>query len=169
MKRYKTEQRRPRYLSKPEIHAVLDACRSHRIYPMVLTAIYTGMRYGELTALKWQDIDLKNGTITVHKSKAGRFRVIPINKALRPALTPKNIPFEPMAGYTAIRLLRAVTGQKDIGWHTFRHTFASHLVMSGVDIVTVGKLLGHSRLETTMVYSHLSDDHVRESVVKLKF
>jgi site-specific recombinase XerD len=53
--------------------------------------------------------------------------------------------------------------------HTLRHTFASHLVMGGVDLPTVQKLMGHSDITTTMIYSHLADEHVERAVEKLKF
>ena len=57
----------------------------------------------------------------------------------------------------------------NIGVHTLRHTFASHLVMKGVDLATIKQLLGHSDIETTMIYSHLTDDHVDRAVEKLNF
>ena len=53
--------------------------------------------------------------------------------------------------------------------HTLRHTFASHLVMSGVDLPTVQRLLGHSDIQTTMIYAHLAPDHLAGAVNKLKF
>ena len=53
--------------------------------------------------------------------------------------------------------------------HTLRHTFASHLVMKGVDLPTVQKLLGHSDIQTTMIYSHLAQDHLNDAINKLDF
>ena len=53
--------------------------------------------------------------------------------------------------------------------HTLRHTFASHLVISGVDLPTVKKLMGHSDIQTTMVYAHLAPDHLADAVDKLTF
>ena len=53
--------------------------------------------------------------------------------------------------------------------HTLRHTFASHLVMKGVDLPTVKKLMGHSDIQTTMVYAHLAPDHLAEAVDRLEF
>ena len=53
--------------------------------------------------------------------------------------------------------------------HSLRHTFASHLVMKGVDLATVKKLMGHSDIDTTMIYSHLTEKHVDDAVDKLKF
>ena len=56
-----------------------------------------------------------------------------------------------------------------VAWHTFRHTFASHLVMNGTPLATVSELLGHSSISTTMIYSHLSADHVKDAIRKLEF
>ena len=53
--------------------------------------------------------------------------------------------------------------------HTFRHTFASHLVMNGVDLPTVQKLMGHSNITTTMIYAHLAPEHLKGAVDKLEF
>jgi len=53
--------------------------------------------------------------------------------------------------------------------HTFRHSFASHLIMSGVDLPTVQKLMGHSDIETTMIYAHLAPEHLKGAVDKLDF
>jgi site-specific recombinase XerD len=65
--------------------------------------------------------------------------------------------------------IRKKINLSEIGWHSFRHTFASHLIMSGVDIVTVSKLLGHSSINTTMIYSHLTEGHVKEAIQKIRF
>lgn len=53
--------------------------------------------------------------------------------------------------------------------HTLRHTFASHLVMNGADLVTVKELLGHTQINTTMIYSHVSEEHKSREVEKLSF
>jgi len=55
------------------------------------------------------------------------------------------------------------------GLHLLRHTYASHLVMAGVDLASVQRLLGHSSITTTMIYAHLSQEHLRQQVAKLEY
>jgi len=55
----------------------------------------------------------------------------------------------------------------DVNLHTLRHTCASHLVMAGVDLPTIAKILGHTDIKTTMIYSHLAGDHIRQAVGKI--
>ncbi len=71
--------------------------------------------------------------------------------------------------YRDIRAIAEKAGIKGMGVHTLRHTFASHLVMAGVDLATVQKLMGHSSITTTMIYAHLAPDHLKAAVEKLKF
>jgi site-specific recombinase XerD len=68
-----------------------------------------------------------------------------------------------------IKAMAEKAGLEGVGVHTLRHTFASHLVMAGVDLATVQKLLGHSSITTTMIYAHLAPDHLRAAVEKLSF
>jgi site-specific recombinase XerD len=75
-----------------------------------------------------------------------------------------------MAGHFnhKFKALCTACGLSGVGFHTLRHTFASHLVMAGVPIVTVQALLGHSNIQTTMVYAHLSKDHKAQAVNSLR-
>jgi len=67
-----------------------------------------------------------------------------------------------------IRIAKKAEIENFTSVHSLRHTFASHLVMKGVDLPTVQKLLGHSDIQTTMIYSHLAPDHLVDAVNKLK-
>jgi integrase len=78
--------RRMRYLSKEECQILIDACSSH-LRPIVITALNTGMRGGEIFSLKWANVDLKHGFILLEKTKNGERREIPINETLRETLT----------------------------------------------------------------------------------
>lgn len=172
MKTFRVEIKPPRFLSKEEARIILEYAKQTDLYPMIATAIYTGMRLGELKRLQWSDIDLKRKQITVRIAKSKRFRVLPIHPDLLPILKPLEASGS-VFDCTSLRgrfdLLKKDVKLADIGWHTFRHTFASHLVMDGIDIVTVSKLLGHSSITVTMIYASLAEDHIKESVSKLHF
>lgn len=153
---------------------------------MIITALKTGMRLGELVALRWEDVDLVKGQLRVVRSatgghigtpKSGRNRVIPLSTGLVRVLREhrhlkgelvfcaadgrmlnKNMVRRPIA--RACRL----AGLRNIGWHKLRHTFASHLVMRGAQMKTVQELLGHATMEMTMRYAHLAPRVRREAV-----
>jgi integrase len=153
---------------------------------MVLVALRTGMRMGELIALRWQDVDLVAGKITVRMNavkgkigtpKSGKAREIPLSnetvaalkahRHLRGALVFCTIDGT-MLKYTELRhpLWRACrkAGLRPVQWHTLRHTFASHLVMRGVPLKAVQELLGHSTIQMTMRYAHLAPEVARDAV-----
>jgi integrase len=168
--------RRLRYLSKEECQCLVNACADH-LRPIVVTALNTGMRRGEILSLKWDNIDLKHGFILLDKTKNGDRREVPINTTLRTTL--EALPRRLDGGYvfydhktdkayqevkrsfaTALRK----TGIRDFHFHDLRHTFASHLVMAGIDLTTVSRLLGHKDLTMTLRYSHLSPMHMAKAV-----
>ena len=167
----KENNRRLRFLSKEECSTLINACSPH-LKPIVISALNTGMRKQEILSLEWErNIDLKHGFILLDVTKNGERREIPINRTLRDAL--KNLvrrfdsPYVFIDGngnrfldvkrsfHSALRK----AGIKDFRFHDLRHTFASHLVMAGVDITTVKELLGHKTLTMTLRYAHLSPGH----------
>jgi len=137
------------------------------------------MRRGEILNLKWENVDLKHGFILLEKTKNGERREIPMNEALKQLfrqlfaqrrLDTDYIFVNPQTGkrytefkrsfHTALRK----AGIRDFRFHDLRHTFASQLVMNGVDLKTVQELLGHKYITMTMRYSHLSQAHKKEAV-----
>jgi len=135
------------------------------------------MRKEEILSLEWdKHIDLKHGFILLNKTKNGDRREIPINQTLRETLQGLvkhiNSPyvFTDSEGkrYQDVKrsfnsaLKRAVI--KDFRFHDLRHTFASHLVMTGIDLTTVSRLLGHKNLTMTLRYSHLAPEHMVRAV-----
>jgi len=169
---------RLRYLTLDEIQALLKAC-SNSIRPIVVTALNTGMRRSELFNLKWSDVDFINRKITVLNSKNNESRIIPINQTLYEELfalsqvargdyvfTRKHgRPLKDVKRGFSSALKRA--GIKNFRFHDLRHTFASHLVMQGVDLRTVQQIMGHKDIKMTMRYSHLSPDYIQKAVEKL--
>jgi Site-specific recombinase XerD len=176
VKQLPENNRRLRFLSLEECQALIKACDSH-LRPIVITALNTGMRSGEIFNLTWNQVDLKHGFVLLEVTKSGERREIPINETLRRTLEvlPRNIksPFvfwngEEGKPYGEVKrsFNSAVrrTGIKDFTFHDLRHTFASQLVMAGVDLTTIQELLGHKTLTMTLRYAHLSPGHKVKAV-----
>jgi len=181
------DAKKPRFLTIEEIDTLLENCGKD-LYPIFYTFINTGMRLGELLNLTWSDVDFNLRKINIRAKefwtpKSGE-RSIPLNigtydllKEIKSKTKEKVFVFSGKnGGKLTIKLrerLKTITkrcGFPDVTKiHTFRHTFASHLVMKGVDLPTVQKLLGHSDIQTTMIYSHLTSDHLVDAVDKLNF
>jgi integrase len=184
MKKIKTGVQHFRYLAHEEIEKLLDACQQSpnpQLHVFVVTAINTGMRLGEITALEWKDVDFKRGMISVdnkedHHTKNYEPRTIPMNDQLSEVLArhPRRLDspyvfarktgekFSKMRTSFENAVKRA--GIPHVRFHDLRHTFASHLVMGGVDIRTVQELLGHKDIRVTMRYAHLAPDHMKSAV-----
>ncbi|MGO9611707.1 MAG: tyrosine-type recombinase/integrase [Dissulfurispiraceae bacterium] len=173
--------RRLRYLSKDECRTLLDNCYGH-LKPIVTFALNTGCRRGEILSLKWDNVDLKHGFISLIKTKNGECRNIPINDTLRAVLQGMtrrlDMPYvfhDQATGKAFVDVKRSFNtalrraGIRDFHFHDLRHTFASHLVMAGADITTVSRLLGHKSLTMTLRYSHLAPDHLQKAVNMLNF
>jgi integrase len=180
------------FLALDEADRFLSWARGNQAteYPVYATALYTGMRMGEMWGLRWTDCDLDRGLLTVRRSyrmapKSGKPRAVPINPALLPILRQwrNDCPAsdEALAFPTARGFMRqkdrdygfkdALAGAKchAIGFHGLRHTFASHFMMSGGNILTLQKLLGHSSVAVTMKYAHLAPDFMRDEIGRLRF
>ncbi len=166
---------RLRFLEREEIIDLLSKC-SKRLRPIVVTALNTGMRRGEILGLKWYDIDFKRNIITILDTKNGEKREVYMNEQVKTALirVPKN-PESPFIfckknGKPFHNLRKSfftALDKSDITnftFHDLRHTFASQLVMSGTDINTVRELLGHKDIRMTLRYSHLSPSYKRRAV-----
>lgn len=188
IKKFKENNERVRYLTDEEEARLFKALPvEHDV--LVLTDLHTGLRQGELFNLQWTDIDFFTDTINVRQSKSGEGRRIPMNKMLREKLLAlrqrrhrqarkaKNgqelySPFvfcSPTGAYLKnfARIwypsLEAAK-IKDFHFHDLRHTFASRLVMAGVDLYTVKTLLGHKTIQMTMRYAHLAPGHLKQAV-----
>ena len=183
MPKYKENRLPPRFLSKDEIKAILTASDAVGIGLFTTVALYTGMRFSEIARLTWGDFNFDRDEVTVRISKSSQFRVIPLHPTLKTMLiTARGKPLQacfdmPSKAHTAYKMyLRRLESSCEAakienvdGWHTLRHTFASQLIMAGVDLVTVSKLLGHSNIKTTMIYSHLAQEHIKDGIKKLSF
>lgn len=169
VQRYRQEKKLPRFLSEAEIKAVFEAAKTCRLWPLIPAAVYTGMRLGELKALRWGDIDFKTNTIIVQRSKGGKCRSIPLHPKLAEILIPGPVTkrvFDMTDFRNRLDDLREAT-KLSFRFHDLRHTFASHLIMSGADILVVSRMLGHSSLAVTNIYSHINASHMQDSIKKL--
>jgi len=175
---YRERTGRLRFLSVEEMAALLKACQGW-LRPIVLFALNTGMRRGEILGLTWDCIDFNSKTIYVTETKTGEMRTIPMNdvseqilRKLKERAVPeqKYVFVNPSTGKPWVGIRKAfmkackAAGITGCTFHTLRHTFASHLVMRGTDLKTVSELLGHRDIQMTMRYAHLSPDHKRFSV-----
>ena len=159
---------------------------------MILFAMRTGLRFGEIVALKWPDVDFSNGQITVRHSivgdvpqdstKSNKIRYVPMTGTVhqtlidRKSISSGEFVFSEQSGKYLMRercrrnlqKLCERAGIRGIGWHTLRHTFASHLAERGVSPITIKELLGHSDIKTTMRYAHLGPLAIRSAVEVLE-
>ena len=157
---------------------------------MILVALKTGLRIGELLALKWEDLDLRAGKLIVKRTlwqgkegspKGGRRREVPLSKqtvklvqAHRHLIGPYLFTRPDGSHHThnqlqdlIPRICKLAGLPKRLTWHDLRHTFASHLVMKGRSLVEVQQLLGHTTIAMTMRYAHLSPEVKRDAVEAL--
>jgi site-specific recombinase XerD len=157
-----------------------------------MVSIHTGLRWSEQRRLGWRDVDFLTRLITVRQSKSGYARQVPMNSIVRAALmdiagrrTRPDDPEEPVFRCSYVQpdhffpkaVERAADALKKAKrdasrldgytWHCNRHTFASRLVMAGVDTRTVQTLGGWRTLAMVQRYSHLAPAHLREAVERL--
>lgn len=156
----------------------------------LITAIKTGLRLGELLALKWEDLDLVSGQLVVRRTmwkgqegppKGGKNRIVPLSDEAIATLRAHRAKTMLKSAYVFCdgagdRLTHSMLKDlvpktclkaglaKRITTHGLRHSFASHLVMRGVSLKAVQELLGHESIEMTLRYSHLSPDVKRDAV-----
>jgi len=234
------------YLSRDEVAQLLTWAEKHQPteFPLYATAVYTGMRLGELCGLRWTDVDFGMNRIFVRRSyrtstKSGKGRTIPLNPNLAPILRgwnercpstsdglvfPAPLPEErgrltreqvlelrtrAAAGETPAMLAKvyglswngtkkvivgaswkprragaemrnkdgdlgldealAASGCHRVRFHDLRHTYASHFMLSGGNILALQKLLGHYDVSVTMKYAHLAPDHLATEAARVSF
>jgi len=174
---FKIPKNRIRFLTVEEISRLLQTCHGY-IRDIILTALHTGGRKSEILGLKWENIDLENRLVVFERTKNDEVRQIPMTDALyvmfsnrrRENLNSEYVFMGKNTGnsivdvrYPFYSALDSV-GIENFRFHDLRHTYASQLVMSGVDILTVKELLGHRDLKTTLIYAHLAPKHKIEAV-----
>lgn len=175
MERLPEKNGRERLLDADERARLLEACQASDepcLYPLVVTAMLTGARAGELRRLIWRDVDLDDGRARLWKTKNGGRRSVPVRgraldllKALGEGKSPDapvfvdrhgRGPFEYAESWTRARALARVT---DVRFHDLRHLAASELAMAGATLRELQEVLGHSSAAMTKRYTHFIETH----------
>lgn len=176
---------RVRFLSDDEELRLRKAIQKRfpEFLPHLLLSIHTGMRMSEQYGLNWNQIDFERRQIHLPRTKNGDPRTIPLNSVALSALGELKGPGKPRGTapvFPSARSGESLQGSRGwfptaldaaqidgYSWHCNRHTFASRLVMAGVDLRTVAELLGHRTLQMVMRYSHLAPEHQASAVERL--
>lgn len=181
-----TEPRgRIRFLDDDERKRLLEACRessSRFLYPVVVLALSTGMRSGEIMNLRWKDVNLKDGSIILYETKNGEIRRVALAghaleciKALRKEVTridtdllfPREDGKKPIVLRKHWEAVLIKAKLKDFRFHDLRHSAASYLAMNGASIAEIAEVLGHKTLQMVKRYSHLSEAHTQSVVASM--
>jgi len=153
----------------------LIECCDDALKPVIVLAVNTGMRKAEIQNLKWRDVNFHVGFIALHHTKNGQSRKVPLNRTAKAALIKvrkhRESPYifcKPNGELYNFRapFERALkkASIEDFRFHDLRHTAASYLAMSGVDLNTIRDILGHESLEMVLRYAHLSPAHQANAV-----
>jgi len=147
-----------------------------------MVLLHTGLRAGDAANLTWGEVDLENGFIRVLMEKTENIVTIPISNQLREVLldhpTKENQIFDGLETDNKRQKVRervkkslriAGFDPRRAGLHTFRHTFASRLVMKGVPLIQISKWLGHRDISMTQIYAHLEPTSGKEEINKIDF
>jgi integrase len=179
------EHGRERYLSDAELArllAALDAYRDQRTAAIFRLLLLTGSRRGEVLTMRWEDINLRDGTWTKPhgRTKQREKHAVPLSAAARAILAelePEASGFIFPAGRGADGPMRTVekpwkticqaAGITGLRTHDLRHSYAAQLASAGVGLYTIGKLLGHKKPSTTARYSHLTDTALRDATERV--
>jgi len=170
----------PSVLAPQEVLRLIDAADTPRDRVFLQVAYGCGLRLSELIHLQVSDIDSARMVIHVRHGKGAKDRLVPLSQRLlaelraywrldrpRPWLFPGDKPGQPISGNNMQRrfgrLVQRVALSKRCSLHTLRHSYATHLLEAGVDLLTLKMLLGHRTLETTTRYLHVSTQRLRET------
>lgn len=174
---------RERYLNDDERKSLLDVAEKYGLsfYALVVLALSTGMRRGEMLSLRWSQIDFPQCRITLYRTKNGDIRVVPlVGKAhellVQLAKVRKidcdlvfsgNVPGSPFCIQKPWYSTLKAAGITNFRFHDLRHSAASYLAMNGASMLDIAAVLGHKTLQMVKRYSHLSDVHTEQVVSRM--
>jgi len=170
---------RTRYLSDDERVALLQACRTskwNKLYLIVLMAITTGARKGELLRLEWSSIDFQKKTAYVATTKNGLPKVLPLTNDVLKELKkfkcqePQLIfnseikTYKPYEFFKPWKIALNQASIQDFRFHDLRHTTASYLAQNGASLLEIADVLGHKQIQMTKRYTHLCINHKQKLI-----
>ena len=175
---------RVRILSDDERKALLEACKNSNnqyLHAIVVLALSSGMRQGEIMNLRWQDVDIEKGFIVLHETKNNERRSVPLTSyahellkehsklrrldtdLLFPGKNPKKPVFRRAPWVEAVKEAKI----ENFRFHDLRHSAASYLAMNGATLAEIAEILGHKTLQMVKRYSHLTEQHTAKVVAKM--
>lgn len=175
---------RVRFLSEDERKNLLEECKKSEspcLYKVVVLALSTGARRMEILGLKWQDVDIARDVITLHETKNGERRVLPLaghalalikqHSKVRQLNCDLVFPGKLLQNPVDIRTPWETALKKakicDFRFHDLRHSAASYLAMNGASLAEIAEILGHKTLQMVKRYSHLSEAHTSKVVARM--
>jgi len=176
---------RVRFLSDEERTLLLAACQQSTnpyLYLVVVLALSTGMRQGEIMNLRWEDVDIFRGRILLQKTKNGECRTVPIRGLALHLLSQehqkriqdlgllfpcKENPQKPIDLRFPWKKVIKLAGIKDFRFHDCRHSCASYLLMNGASLIEIAEILGHKTMSMVKRYAHLSEAHAGKVLEKM--
>ncbi len=182
IKRFRPPEKQPLFYSKEDFEKLLSCIDREDIRDLVIFAVNTGLRQMELISLEWTQVDFKNNFIILDNhayiTKSKKIRTLPLNEsALNILIKRKNnsntqnvftLNGNPIdQNYIAHKFKKyiyAASLNPKLNFHSLRHSFASWLIQKGASIYHVSKLLGHSDIKTTEIYSHLRSEDLKNSI-----
>ena len=186
MKQVRVPEKPPTYFSRKELQELLSTVKEGWFKELVAFAALSGMRRGEILNLRWENVDLPNRLIRVQSdasfsTKTGKNRIIPLNEIAAQLLIQRRRDLSAeyvfsVAGhrisprYVSHKLkkyVRKAGVNPNLHFHSLRHSFATYLVQAGVSIYEVQKLLGHSSVVMTQIYSHLAPAELHSAVNRI--
>jgi integrase len=160
-------------LSADQCRRLLEEARGHYLEVPVALALFTGLSRADLRAITWKEVDLAGGFITRPRSKTGRALRLPMSEPLREVLERhrersgrvcRRLPKSDSSLYKALHRLMDRAGVPRSGWHQLRHSAATLLAAAGVDVATIGRILGHRPgSPITLRYLHTDDARLQRA------
>jgi integrase/recombinase XerD len=166
----------PSVLTREEVKRLLESSNNEKSKLMIMTLYSSGMRVSELVKLKWKDLELEQKIAWVRAGKGNKDRMIILSELLVKKLSQlereTEYIFPGKNGPLTTRNIQEIVHDaahraginKKVTPHTLRHSFATHLLEAGNDIRLIQELLGHSNLQTTQIYTHVSNEQKKKVV-----